>query len=64
MKQNQVVYPLKGVTCISDEILVVGKGENIEEAIRDHNKNLHLLERLKMGNLKINPEKKHSKTIR
>lgn len=58
MRQNQVVYGLKGVTCIADDILVVGKGENIEEATRDHNRNLQqLLERLQKENLKINREK-------
>ena len=43
---------------IADNILVVGKGSSMEEALRDHDDNLTaLLERCQMRRVKINKEK-------
>lgn len=52
-KQKQVILDLKGVTCIADNILLVGKADSIEEATLDHNDNL---QKLRKENLKINRE--------
>jgi len=49
---------LNGVKVIVDDILIYGKGENLQEAEKDHDANiLQLLERLRKVNIKINPDK-------
>lgn len=49
---------LEGIEVLADDILIVGKGETLEEGITSHNKNLRkLLERLQGINCKLNPEK-------
>lgn len=53
-----VLAGLKGTTVIADDILVVGKGETIEEATIDHDNNVQqLFNRLKENNIKLNKEK-------
>ena len=43
---------------IADDILVVGKGESLADATRDHdNTVINLLNRLSQHNLKLNPDK-------
>lgn len=57
-KQNEVLQGLEGVESIADDLLVFGRGENIETATKDHNKNLiALLQRLRQSNMKLNKEK-------
>lgn len=57
-KQHEVVQGLHGVLVIADDFLVFGRGDNIEEAAVDHDKNLEqLFIRLRNKNCKLNPEK-------
>ena len=49
---------LNGVYVIADDILVVGKGDDLNSAIKDHDKNvINLFERLKNSGIKINKTK-------
>lgn len=57
-KQNEVLNGLKGVEVMADDLLVYGKGDTKEQAIKDHNHNLEeLLKRLKCRGCKLNKEK-------
>ena len=54
----EVVEGLKGVEIVADDLVVVGFGDTPEEAMRDHNQNLHaVLQRCKEENLKLNDRK-------
>lgn len=56
--QNEIIQGLDGVYVMADDILIVGRGETNEEAVRDHNRNLEmLLVRLRSSNLKLNKDK-------
>ena len=49
---------LEGVEVIVDDILVYGKGEDEQEAMEDHDRNvIRLLKRLEEKNIKLNPKK-------
>ena len=49
---------LEGVMIVADDILIHGKGETQEEAIKNHNENLSkLLERASKVNLRLNKDK-------
>ena len=53
-----------GVVNIADDSLVVGKGESLADATRDHdNTVINLLNRLSQHNLKFNPDKIKGRTI-
>ena len=54
---------LEGICVVADDVLVYGKGDDEEEAQRDHDENLKkLLERCRKINLKLNKEKfQHNK---
>ena len=55
---HYAVCGLDGVVNIADDILVVGKGESLADATRDHdNTVINLLNRLSQHNLKLNPDK-------
>ena len=55
---NTALEGLPGVKVIVDDILIYGKGDDIEEANRDHDRNLiALLKRLRYHNIKLNPDK-------
>lgn len=55
---QEVTLGLKGIEVLADDILVYGCGESMEEATKDHNKNLEeLLVRLKKHGCKINKSK-------
>ena len=55
---DQAMDGLKRVFVIADDILVVGEGGSIEEAIRDHDGNLTAwFERCRMRGVKINKDK-------
>lgn len=54
---------LPGTMVIADDILVFGKGETIEEATLDHDKNVQeLMKRLEAKNIRLNKEKIQYKT--
>ncbi len=58
MRQKQVLEGLQGIFNIADDILCVGYGETLEEATKDHDKNLEkLLQRCRDVNLKLNKKK-------
>ncbi|XP_062534340.1 uncharacterized protein LOC134203485, partial [Armigeres subalbatus] len=58
MRLQEVIEGLKGVECIADDVLIFGVGDNIEEALQDHNRCLEqLLIRLKQHNVKLNRSK-------
>ena len=49
---------LNGIYKITDDILITGRGESIDEAVKDHDANLlKLLDRHRERNLKLNQEK-------
>ena len=49
---------LKGITCISDDILVYGTGNNVDEANSDHNVNLHnSMQKCRKHGIRLNREK-------
>ena len=55
---NEALKGLRNIHIIADDILVEGEGENIEEATRDHEKNLiALLERCVEKQVKLNKDK-------
>ena len=57
-RQHEVLEGLKGVVNKADDILVFGSGETVEEAEKDHDKNLwNLMLRCREVNLKLNPKK-------
>lgn len=57
-KMHETIAGLPGVTCIADDILIFGSGDNIEDAEADHDRNLiGLLERCRERNLHLNSEK-------
>lgn len=57
-KQNEILSGLKGVEAIADDLLVYGVGDTLDEAVKDHNKNLeNLLERLEKKGCKLNKYK-------
>lgn len=58
MKMYEITHDLEGVEVLVDDFLVYGKGHTMQEAIRDHNKNLeNLLSRLKKNSCKLNRDK-------
>jgi len=55
---HEVLYGLKGVACIADDILVYGCGKTLEEANADHDENLTaLLIRCRESGIRLNKEK-------
>ena len=57
-RQDDVVSGLPGVFCIADDILVGGEGATIEEATKDHDRNVRqFLERCRERGLKLNASK-------
>ena len=55
---SEALDGLSGVTVVADDILIYGKGDNKEEAMNDHNRNLEqLLIRAQKANLKLNKDK-------
>lgn len=57
-KQNEVLQGLKGISVMADDILIYGCGDDYQEAVKDHNKNLeNLLIRMRKVNLKLNKDK-------
>ena len=57
-RQHEVLEELHGIHVIADDILITGRGETEEEALKDHDHNLvALLKRAREVNLKLNPKK-------
>ncbi|KAJ8049077.1 hypothetical protein HOLleu_01650 [Holothuria leucospilota] len=57
-KLDQNLEGLSGIHIIADDILITGKGETMQEAYRDHDKNLiAFLERCRERSIKLNKEK-------
>ena len=55
---DQCLEGLTGVYKIADDLLIVGQGSTVDEADRDHDKNLkNLLNRCRAKNIKLNKEK-------
>ena len=49
---------LPGVICVADDVLVYGNGENVKDAVLDHDSKLKLLlDRCRMHGIKLNHEK-------
>ena len=60
---NEMIEGLEGVKVIVDDLLIFGQGENMSEAVNDHDKNLvALLDRLTEKNIKLNESKIRFKT--
>ena len=57
-KLDQCLEGLVGIHTIADDILITGKGDTMEEACRDHDKNMrNFLERCRANNIKLNRDK-------
>lgn len=57
-KLHEAVHGLKGVRALADDILIFGCGETVQEAMRDHNRNLQaFMERMVARNIKLNKDK-------
>lgn len=57
-KMLEITNGLKGVHVLADDILVVGYGDNEDDAQKNHDENLEkLLDRLRKENVKLNEEK-------
>ena len=55
---HDVLSGMEGVVNIADDIIVVGRGESLEDATKDHDCTvLNLLACLFQHNLKLNPDK-------
>ena len=55
---HEALEGLQDVYCIADDFLVVGQGDTVEEANRNHDLNvLSLMKRARDKNLKFNPQK-------
>ena len=56
--QHEAIEGLQGTESLIDDILVYGKGQTIDEAIADHDRNLKaLLDRARQMGLKLNKDK-------
>ena len=53
-RQNEALAGLNGVEVIADDILCYGSGETMEDALKDHERNLlNLLDRARSMNLTL-----------
>ena len=60
---HDILCGIDGVVNIADDIIVIGRGESLTDATRDHDATvLNLLSRLSQHNLKLNPDKIKFKT--
>ena len=58
LRMHEALEGLEGIHCIADDILIVGQGDNREEADKNHDLNvLALMKRAREKNLKFNPKK-------
>ena len=57
-KMHEIIEGLQGVEVVADDFLVVGHGESLEQANRDHDKNLDaLLRRCSGKGVRLNANK-------
>ena len=57
-RMHQLIEGLQGVEVIADDFVAVGRGETLEDAICDHDRNLGaLLDRCEQRGIKLNPNK-------
>ena len=57
-KMHEITEGLQGVEVVADDFLAVGRGETLDEANRDHDKNLDaLLQRCEKRGVQLNPDK-------
>ena len=57
-RQAEALEGIPGTVSIVDDVLIFGKGDTIDEAIRDHDRNLiAVMERAQEANLAFNPAK-------
>ena len=55
---NNTFENMRGTATIADDLLVLGEGDGIESATKDHDENLkNALQRARERNLKLNKEK-------
>ena len=55
---DQIIEDLDGVKTVSNDILVIGNGDSLDEAIKDHNKKLtRLLELCRERGVRLNKDK-------
>ena len=55
---DQAIEGLPGVRMVADDILITGEGDTLQEAVKDHNKNLlALLARCREKGVRLNKEK-------
>lgn len=55
---HKIVDKLPGVNVYVDDIIIYGKGDTVEEASKDHDRNLDiLLQKLRTENVKLNKDK-------
>ena len=60
---HDVLSGIEGVVNIADVIIVIGRGESLEEATKDHDRTvLNMLASLSQHNLTLNPDKIQFKT--
>ena len=60
---HDVLSGIDGVVNIADDIIVIGRGESLADATKDHDRTVfNLLARLSENNLKLNPDKIQFKT--
>ena len=53
-RMNNTFENLKGTAIIADDLLLLGEGDDIESATKDHDENLkHALQRARKRNLKL-----------
>ena len=57
-RMHEALDDLEGTHVYVDDILVCGKGDTIEEALKDHDEKIRMLfDRLRQQNIKLNSEK-------
>lgn len=58
MKLSEVLNGLKGTEALADDMLIIGCGDNMTEAMKDHNEKLEqFMQRLEKNNCKLNKAK-------
>lgn len=57
MRILEVIHGLQGIEIMADNILIYDQGDTIDLAIKDHNRNLENLLRLRENNCKLNRSK-------
>ena len=57
-RMHELIEGLQGVEVVADDFVTIGCGDNMEAAVKDHDKNLEaFLQRCENAGIKLNPEK-------